>query len=61
MLDNEKAEIFGSSEVDSRILVEELGAILFSGSVCTRTSVVLARGISTVLTGSVALVLSAIE
>ena len=61
ILDSEKAEIFGSSEFDSIILVEELGEILFSGSVRTGTSIVLVTGTSTVLAGSVALVLSAIE
>ena len=61
ILDSENAEIFGSSEFDSIILVEELGEILFSGSVRTGTSIVLVTGISAVLTGSVALVLSAIE
>ncbi|WP_367770060.1 hypothetical protein AB3G33_12625 [Flavobacterium sp. WC2421] len=61
ILDSEKAEIFGSSEFDSIILVEELGEIIFSGSVLTATSIVFVTGISAVLTGSVALVLSAIE
>ena len=60
MLDKEKADIFGSSEVDSIIRVDELGVITCSATAGVSVSIILAAGITVVFI-SVALLLSAIE
>ena len=57
MLDNEKAEIFGSFEGDSTILMVELGVIIFSGSVPFGVnSILFTTGVSVTLFDSVAFV-----
>lgn len=61
MLDNEKAETFGSFEVDSTFLVEELGIIVFSGVTWAVISTLFEAGIAIDLLGSITFVLSAIE